>query len=428
MKIIKNIIDIDLKCKTGEHLIINGINGLADVIKRPEYEWFKGVLNEEILSDDEEKNSIFKTLVERGYIVENDYDESAERWAIIEQLKKNRQECINKCKSVSFVLTYGCNFACPYCYEKGIESRTVMTREQVDQIFAINDNSLEYIGLFGGEPLLLTNRSIIEYIISKAPTAKYNVITNGYYLEEYFDLLKKVEWTTIQVTFDGERDIHNKTRILRGGQETFDKIYAGIRLYAENKLPILIRMNVHPGNVESCMRLKTQIENEPWAQTIRFEMQEVFQVEGDNRKKISETLMEQDVKSAQKNEILQRQGSISNFLYSGQPLKPILRTCDADYTQIMYDPEGDVYACILSVGNKKKRVATYGDRMYYEENSLLKRDITTIPKCRECKYALFCGGGCPNAVPDELDIMRGSWENSHLYSHKKCRLCTADKR
>ena len=32
MKIIKNLIDIDLLCKSAEHLIINGNNGLADII------------------------------------------------------------------------------------------------------------------------------------------------------------------------------------------------------------------------------------------------------------------------------------------------------------------------------------------------------------------------------------------------------------
>lgn len=69
-----------------------------------------------------------------------------------------------------------------------------------------------------------------------------------------------------------------------------------------------------------------------------------------------------------------------------------------------YDPEGDIYNCILAVGQKAKAVGTYFPEFRLKEKSFLTRDITKIEECRTCKNALFCGGGCPNGIPDDWDI------------------------
>lgn len=53
------------------------------------------------------------------------------------------------------------------------------------------------IALYGGEPLLLQNKEIIEYIISKAPNAKYSITTNGYNIIEFIDILSRIDINNI---------------------------------------------------------------------------------------------------------------------------------------------------------------------------------------------------------------------------------------
>lgn len=405
MKLLKNIIDIDLKCESGEHMLINALNGLVDVIREKEYALIHDAMEENSIHILEENELLFSKMVERGYIVSDDYDEEQVRGDIISKLKIGQERQCQKSKNAIFILTYDCNFSCPYCYEQDVASKRVLTREQIDQIFKIYDNEIERISFFGGEPLLPDNRESIEYIISKAPNASYGVITNGYYLEEFFELFKQLNWNNIQVTLDGEKEIHDKTRILKNGQETFDKIMSGIKLYAENKIPVRIRMNVHQNNIDSCLRLKKELEKEAWSEYLQFEMQEVFQIGQATKKQLSELMLRDDMASKKKNEILRTMGVISKFLYTGERIRPIIKACNAEGLRRFFDPEGNVYSCILAVGDVKKRIGTYEDVIIYDANSKHRRDITTIPTCRTCKYALFCGGGCSNGVSEHLDAM-----------------------
>lgn len=118
-----------------------------------------------------------------------------------------------------------------------------------------------------------------------------------------------------------------------------------------------------------------------------------------------EKLMEQDQKGAPgANQILTKMLPLSNFLYNGTRLRPVLRACDPEGVNRFYDPCGDIYNCILAVGQVPKAVGTYFPDFRLKEKSFLTRDITKIKECKTCKNALFCGGGCPNGISDERDL------------------------
>lgn len=403
MKIINNLIDIDLKSDNGDHMFVNGITGSVDIIHKEEYDqYLKWKENKSGLYNG--NKDLLNSLIKREYIVDDSYNEEAEKEKIIMKYKNAYNSCANECQRVIFILTYGCNFKCPYCYEKNISNTKRMSKEQVNKIFEIYNNNVDKIGLFGGEPLLPGNMEIIKYIIQKSPNSEYSIITNGYYLVEFFDVLKNIEITNIQITLDGEKDLHNKSRYLKNGDGTFDKIMTGIKLYAENKIPIRIRMNVSNENIESCIRLQHEIEHTPWAQAyVKFEMQSLFQEKSKTKNKLKEQLYLESI-NGHKNEMLDRQGALTNFLFNNTKLHVKIKGCAADYAYRFFDPMGNIYSCILAVGNEGKRVGVYEPVLKWEDKSMLKRDITTIPACRQCKYALICGGGCPNAINDKYDV------------------------
>ena len=406
MKVIRNLIDIDLKHEDQMRLLVNGNNGLADLISPDDYsflkKWFEyGDLETASL----ENTALYNKLIERGYIIEDSCDENEMRSHVCKLVKAKDEEKFKKYCRVHFLLTYGCNFACPYCYEQQHRTNARLSFEQVDRIFAMYDNKIPDIGFFGGEPLLPGNKEIIKYIISKAPNATYSIITNGYYLKEYLEILRQVNVVNLQITLDGNKTQHNATRILANGKGTFDEVMESIRLSLQQGFPTTVRMNVSADNIEGCLDTKKYIEAQKWGNgNLLFEIQPIFQASREEHDQLYYSLFDEDVSTTNKNKILQNLPPISNLLYNNVPLRPRVKACGAECYYRFYDPYGDIYSCIASVGDKRKRIGTYWPNLSYEENSFLTRDITTIPKCKTCKYALLCGGGCANAVDADADI------------------------
>ncbi len=402
MKFIHNLVMIDLKTDNGDILLANGINGLVDVVHRKERTIIKKWMQEEeiVPVGDEEKN-LYELLKKRQYLLPEKEEEEIKN-QIIEKLKKrNRQK---KPVSAWFVLTYRCNFHCPYCYENAVKGEKTMTVEMIDKVFEINPE-LKHIGLFGGEPFLPENRNLIKYIFRKAPKAEYYAITNGFYLEEYLDLLQSVHFSNIQVTLDGTEENHNATRFQKKGQPTYDKILSGVQKCLSANIAGTIRMNLSSENYEDLVREKSLIESTEWGKKAAFEIQPLFQCEKDEKNMLYEKLMEQDQKGMPgANRILTKMLPLSNFLYSGTRLRPVLKACDPEGINRFYDPYGDIYNCILAVGQVPKAVGTYFPEFKLKEKSFLTRDITKIKECQTCKNALFCGGGCPNGIPDKQDL------------------------
>lgn len=402
MNIIKNLIMID--CKNGEdYLLVNGINGAIDIIHNTEKEiiekWKKC---DSIVPREGYELDLYEKLKKREYIMS--YSEEVDhKNKIIERLQKKTNNNLFS-TTAWFVLTYGCNFDCPYCYESKVKNNVLMTTEEVDQIFKVSNHEINKIGFFGGEPLLLSNRKIIEYIISKAPDySDYYVITNGYYLNEFYDIFSSINTKNVQVTLDGFETQHNITRKLKNGNPTYNKILSGIMKYVESDIPVTIRMNVSLENIYDCFEEKKKIQCTEWGCKVKFELQPLFQTQPHSTNQLYNFMFSEDLKTGD-NQILNKLLPISNYLYHGIPLKPILKICDQDGLSRFYDPYGNVYNCILAVGNENKSIGTYYPCVTVKERSFMTRDITKIEKCMSCAYSLFCGGGCPNGIPADLDV------------------------
>lgn len=69
----------------------------------------------------------------------------------------------------SIAITYNCNFACTYCYERNISKDSTISREMIDRFYEIafsnRDKIRDSIGITGGEPLMYENAEILEYLL-----------------------------------------------------------------------------------------------------------------------------------------------------------------------------------------------------------------------------------------------------------------------
>jgi len=150
----------------------------------------------------------------------------------------------------------GCNFRCTYCYEDFTVGR--MKKETIMGIKALLDRrcvDLDYLNIswFGGEPLTTKDivREISEYAAALArrfQKLRYysDMTTNGYFLD--FDTtaaLVDVGVRKYQISLDGPRDVHNKSRIRADRSGTYDVIWANLLAIRNSSLPVSILLRIH---------------------------------------------------------------------------------------------------------------------------------------------------------------------------------------
>lgn len=205
-------------------------------------------------------NEEIRTLQKYGFMVEDDIDE-------LMQLQLKRKEYVENKKALDLtvMVTDACNFRCPYCYQ--LHSVHNMTAEAVDSLkkFIIKEkrSGISEINIhwFGGEPLLNTYPifEIENLLLQEGYRGKSSITTNGYLITN--DLLYKIKEKTrihtLQITLDGIKEQHDKTRILSSGKGTYDAIVKNIKKTIEYGINVIIRINLTKQNKDLDQFLKS---------------------------------------------------------------------------------------------------------------------------------------------------------------------------
>lgn len=174
------IIPVKLESEEGKYMLIHGYTGAMDIVSESVVLCLK--YNEiKKLSD-----LTLQALQRRGYITNKTKEEEIEYVERVAQALHKRDEILHK--SFTWVVTYNCNFRCPYCFEKreykDSPHRIVLTKSQVDRLFnamieieprkQLQDS---VITLYGGEPLLKENKEIVTYIVQEGRKKGYRFST-----------------------------------------------------------------------------------------------------------------------------------------------------------------------------------------------------------------------------------------------------------
>ncbi len=312
----------------------------------------------------------------------------------------------------SIAITYNCNFACTYCYERGINKEDTISREMIDKFYeiAVNDKDKirESIGITGGEPLMYENAEILEYLLreGKKKGFAFDIITNGYELIEFLDMLKKNNVKIVKVTLDGPKEIHDKRRIHRKDRETYDKILEGIKEAQDKGIKVTIFVNVDAQNLNYTPKLINELkENEidatillkrvnersgakyPYTLTSKEYFERVFKI-----------IREYKLKEVKVYEFDIFYANLFNALSSGTPIPARLRYCGGVTPGVLiFDPRGDIYTCDYVLGDKRFSVGTYYPEFKLNINYYLwkNRTASKIKECFNCRLSLLCSGGCP---------------------------------
>lgn len=252
---------------SGNYFIINLLSKHADILTEVEY-----------LRLTEGKDNENEQYILNGYVVSAEDEERKYKEKYLEFLRNRDNDEVQ----LFFVPSYACNFACSYCYQGSYQNKEFKVKnETLDAFFSFVANQFsdrkKYLTLFGGEPLLNTPHQLafFEEFIRRANNLKLDIalVTNGYNLPFFIDILKQASIREVQVTLDGLSDTHNIRRPLRNGDPTFDQIIRGIDLALENKFPINLRMVIDGDNINELPKLAKFASEKGWTENSLFKTQ-----------------------------------------------------------------------------------------------------------------------------------------------------------
>lgn len=146
--------------------------------------------------------------------------------------------------SVTFLITYRCNFQCDYCDVFNCNEKEMTTKEIFAMIDELVTLGMRRFGINGGEPLL---REDIDEIISYAKNKNLFVtlFTNGSLVSKNINKLKRLN--ILLISLDGPRDIHDAQRF----NGSFDKVIEAIEVARSVGLKIWTNTVITRHNLES---------------------------------------------------------------------------------------------------------------------------------------------------------------------------------
>lgn len=291
-------------------------------------------------------------------------------------------------------VTTSCNMKCRYCYEGMEKENRYMTGRTADQVIAwiiktadSNKKLIYPVRFHGGEPLL--NFSIIKYIIEQLAQKSsfkfsYHITTNGYCLnKEIIEYLSR-QMDVITISIDGNKRTNDRNRLSIHGESTFNMVLHNAKILNAKFKDLEIRMTV---DTESCKYL---------SENILFLLDEGFMLvnaETDFTDK-GWTIEAVDILESECRKIIQMRAQDDRLKNAGLPIgytPSNMAECTGGIDGFSIDPEGNIYPCIMTVGDLEMCIGNVVDGIKEEWQCCLREIMTlNMPVCEGCEGYLSC--------------------------------------
>ncbi|MDD5621623.1 MAG: radical SAM protein [Actinomycetota bacterium] len=366
--------------------------------------------------------NILLRLRNRGYFYSNAEKEDK---ILLELYNNYVKKAAGRPLRFVFCPSYQCNLRCTYCFETDLPSNPnkYMTGKILDdsidaaeEIIKEKSGKMDSVELFGGEPLLLKNKPFVEKILEFAgkKDAPITIITNGVSAKEFIEVLLPVKnrIEMLQITIDGPREIHDKRRKYASGKGSFDQISKNIDLLLENNIRTNVRINIDNTNIEFIPDLYEYICQKNWIQYPDFSIRlapvtDHTTLDYDNIIIPEEKLLERLIRLYDEYPVLEEIFGFYLFkplrhildIFNGAPnVSPRFFNCESNLLELnVFCPDGYIYACGESIGKPHLAIGRFSPKLeFYPDKKTLwtERTILNIKKCRTCRFAPICGGGC----------------------------------
>jgi len=318
--------------------------------------------------------------------------------------------------------TMDCNLGCYYCYES--RSSHALRVTDVAQVVALARDRLQrhgkqslHVDWYGGEPLMnvafleAASRALQEACRVDGIAYSASVISNGTeWPDDVEAFVRRHAIRQVQISFDGLRERHDRTRHYRpgyrsaGAASSFDRA-AGLvdRLLYVTRVDV--RYNADPGNAADFGAFLDFVEARGWldapfpcvvlvAKVAAYSQRSLFMRRrelGSDEFAALEAIARDRLPSRAQDDL---------DVVAGFP-HPKTSVCGAlAFDSTVIGADGLEYRCGLQVGERHRAVGRlmgpvsagerFPDREWWETF-----DPTTLPTCSRCSFLPVCWGGCP---------------------------------
>lgn len=407
-------IPVKLEDEENKYLLVHGYTGAIDIVDGNIWEELKNYSPNSALSPE-----ATQLLQKRGYLTVKNKEEEKDYVIRLAQVLYRKE--LMRQTDFTWIITYNCNFRCPYCFEKrdvkDSNCNIAFTKEMVDRAYiAMTQIQPQFnrirktITLYGGEPLLAVNRDIVEYIVEKGHELGYRfvAVTNGYELDKFVDLLSVDKIYKVQITIDGPKEFHNQRRIHYKDIETFDKIVDNILIALHQNIEVSVRMNTDNENIDKFLELENYFSQLGCLENPKFNLYSAS-ITDNEEISMSEQKQLNFISGKSYIKIHKQQGTLNSCINYGivdsiyraiiQQKAIALRStfCSSQVSGYVLDPFGKIYPCWEVVGKDDYLIGVYDSSIEWKNDNLYqwRFNICQNEDCRQCPFALLCGGGCP---------------------------------
>lgn len=310
-----------------------------------------------------------------------------------------------------FIPTYSCNLSCPYCLQGMKKDKKIISNEDLDRVLSFVKNRLSESGkegvtigkmnvtIYGGEPLM-AKRQVIAFCdslhaIAESDGVELNIqiISNCTLLDdEMMELMKRYN-ISVQVSIDGNKNEHDKTRIRHDGSGTFDIIVEKLRKMNAKGLKknVVIRINVNENNVESAEEVMSLLRE--YSDDIYFAFVDKYRGFNDG---FDLCLSNQSYSEILTKKIYPIYEKFALPVYRPFGKEAPCSICTEN--RYVVDANLDVYKCEILVNQPDAKVGVIDNEGNVIYNNNFYKQMSVSPdrnvKCRECRLLPLCGGGC----------------------------------
>lgn len=387
-----------------ELIAYNTFSGSVGIIEKDQKELYDTADLEFLQTQNSE---LFQTLVDGGFVVEENLNE-------IELMKFNsmRARFIDDKISLTVNPYSGCNCRCIYCFESSrLDKGVLMSQSIQEQLIEHLNNSLVgkkslHINWFGGEPLIgfsvieNLSKQIIKMCDEQEIAYSSSIVTNGYLLnDEIVEKMKEYRILNMQITIDGNKEIHDSRRILKNGQGTFDVIMSNVIKYAKKGPSIQLRINSDKTNLKAYKDVVQILEENGIFNDVKVNLGKVYTDDTNDyqpEKCFSDREFYDEMFS-----FLKTKSTASIVL-----AQPAINGCAAvNVNNFVLDADGSLYKCWNEVGCAEYSFGNIMDGIMMKDVALNYTNYNTFDReeCRKCKFVPICMGGCMSMKKDVID-------------------------
>lgn len=293
---------------------------------------------------------------------------------------------------VSFWLTSSCNMKCIYCYEGENKRKVKMNKQVIDQALNLTIRHMEQIGdkylwivLHGGEPFLAFEE--MKYLVEEAKKhaaehqifISFSATSNGTLLNDEMISFIQNEIDDFTISMDGNAKTQNYSRPFANGRPSFEIVEKTMRKVLRVMPDLRVRMTYNHqtvndlyDNVKYFMELGVRCIVPVHDFYDKNFTEQELQVLDAQIKKICETYKENE--DLLRNWKLQKRG-----------------VCSGGITSMHIDPHGNIFPCMLAVGNDEFRIGdVYSGIDSDKRKQILGYSEKTIPECEGCDLYRYC--------------------------------------